>query len=1136
MKNFCLKKIIIFGFSLFFFLSAAAQNLSAENMDFLRDEIKETQRHLAAIEGDHVRAKYFLEQYPIIVDEIANTAKEVRLLKEKMNTTLHNNLVKSTIALGIETAGKIGLVIGFYQKSFKIILMSCAVEYYSDKKQKEYSSEFEKAVKPLSDQAAKMMPEIAEINDIVSMDIDEVKEEALLQGDKLGDTGALYRKFTMILQGIEDAEDKMIAIRRTLDQANHTVESIFPALDSEVLRLTDRIKELQERLNKAEEEKARRKEEEIENQVDSRAQVNYSPVPIRVSNADEAEALKKQLLAQLSEVISRYYSQCAELDKSAGDITILQFDVPPEPGAPYTDKDIEMMDPVSLKREPENWKRVAELYEKYSKQLNKVMEEYKELENSFKGEIAPILGALAGLGVSTKGPQPLLEKMAAVGIKYPGYQKFYSEGAENIMDNIKRMKDEFGRKKDMAINAGSKFETNSQGALNALRESQVIRKQVIEEARSAGMELNNDRYSSGDALAKLQKKIKEMFVSGQEADDVAVVLREERDKFIELYKRSARSASLERLAEKLKAQAYSISSKDPGMGYMAKFSDNLPDEGVVNTIQKVNRERNELLEWSGNGNVWLNNFIVKASYSTAKLIDEMIQVIPVIKKANEDLRSAYSKGDHEDAYSSYKEIMSRFDEDAQLFHKMLDNSVRGTGGNYGFRYFISSRTKKVMEDAEERFRKKQLAEQELIQAELKEKAEKEQKEINDEYQRSLGYHLGAPSINGVTLPGNSGEVLLMKNDLKNGQFEINTGLNNLFEVKNILVSENGSNWEKVPIEHAIKFYINPADGTRYSPKIKLEMLNQEDKFLDVLGRGQTILFKNVDRNSLVVDTVMKTADAYEKKNLNDFMKYISREFSGNKSSLEEGVRYDFEMFNNIRLKIFINKIEVRNALYIADIRWDKTQSSLTERKEQKTGGNTIFTMVMEDGVLKIKNMRGNLLYATLSPEIAESSGLNSKVVDAIREARNTRKPTQPGSESEGAEISTDNSRPRTGTARLTVNIRQTVGFDLSSGTQTNGGGSDFVVEFVKMFFIMGNAKIQDVTGRYTYDSLDTAPDIVDEDSVIGQNGSVFLVLTNEGYYAKLRVETAQETEIGKTSVVAFTYAVQTDGSRNLKTN
>jgi hypothetical protein len=268
-----------------------------------------------------------------------------------------------------------------------------------------------------------------------------------------------------------------------------------------------------------------------------------------------------------------------------------------------------------------------------------------------------------------------------------------------------------------------------------------------------------------------------------------------------------------------------------------------------------------------------------------------------------------------------------------------------------------------------------------------------------------------------------------------------------------------------------------------------------------------------------------------------FLDQISQEFLGNKTYMEEGVRFDFDMFTDIRLKIFINRIEKRAGMFVAETKWDKTQMVRKTGQQQRTSGQTVMMFVLEDGRMKIKNLRGNLIYATLSPEIAEASGLNQTVVEEIRVARDDRNPIQPGAgqTEESGGLNPVSSSINTRSLTVVINSGFTEGVDLSSGTQVGSGAGDFDLEFVEMFFPSGSTKIENVTGTYTYGSLVTAPDVVDGGGQPGPTGTLFLMQTNEGYFAKVYVVSAVENVPGAQSTVTIQFAVQTDGSRNLKT-
>ena len=143
----------------------------------------------------------------------------------------------------------------------------------------------------------------------------------------------------------------------------------------------------------------------------------------------------------------------------------------------------------------------------------------------------------------------------------------------------------------------------------------------------------------------------------------------------------------------------------------------------------------------------------------------------------------------------------------------------------------------------------------------------------------------------------------------------------------------------------------------------------------------SVSVQDVDFYRMVTDALLALSNAYERQDIGAFSRLISRDFLGNKTFLEEGVRFDFDMFTDMQLKIYINRIENNSGLYIADTRWDKSQLPRKTGQTQKTSGRTTIAFVMEDNVLKIHNLRGDLLYATLSVEIAGSSGLSQTIID-----------------------------------------------------------------------------------------------------------------------------------------------------------
>jgi hypothetical protein len=181
--------------------------------------------------------------------------------------------------------------------------------------------------------------------------------------------------------------------------------------------------------------------------------------------------------------------------------------------------------------------------------------------------------------------------------------------------------------------------------------------------------------------------------------------------------------------------------------------------------------------------------------------------------------------------------------------------------------------------------------------------------------------------------------------------------------------------------------------------------------------------------------------------------------------------------------------------------------------------------------MKIKNLRGNLIYATLSPEIAQASGLKQSVVDDIRTARDDRNPTQPGA----GEIEDDggvaggggNVRIYTGAF---VPINQAWIFSSETGVAFNGD-----IEYVpgESLGVDMSAGIKSM-GAVAFDSITEAPlDGYLEFSDITLN-NVYVVRTTDNHYVKMKITAHTPGEPGGS--ITFDYAYQqTVGVRDLST-
>ena len=354
-------------------------------------------------------------------------------------------------------------------------------------------------------------------------------------------------------------------------------------------------------------------------------------------------------------------------------------------------------------------------------------------------------------------------------------------------------------------------------------------------------------------------------------------------------------------------------------------------------------------------------------------------------------------------------------------------------------------------------------------------------------------------------------------------------------IQTLLVSvDGGMVWHEIPVSTNIRYDFTPIPNKVYRPMVRIKTVDITEVQIELFPNINGIIYKDIDYDSLVTDTIKRIADAYEGKNVGLFSDHVSRDFLGNKTFLIEGIRFDFDMFNDIRLVIFINRIEQRGSLFAVDTKWNKTQVPRSTGLQQRTSGNTTFVLVMEDGKMKIQNLKGNLIYATLSPEIAESSGLPQSTIEEIREANNTRTPVQPGA-GETEETGGVSLALQTSNGSITSRPAAVHGFDFSSGSEVLQNVGDFNYVLTNRFNAVGAAQIQDVTGTSSFRSLNEAPSGGYAAFVANMAvGDTFVFITQEGFYGKMEVSTLTIVP-GVNDIITFKYAVQTDGSRNIST-
>ncbi len=445
----------------------------------------------------------------------------------------------------------------------------------------------------------------------------------------------------------------------------------------------------------------------------------------------------------------------------------------------------------------------------------------------------------------------------------------------------------------------------------------------------------------------------------------------------------------------------------------------------------------------------------------------------------------------------------------------------------------------------------------IAEEEGRKKFEEEQEKMFARQQPldSNGYWIIDPRLNSKPYQAGASRVVLMNDDLRSGRLYLTGRINTLENVEKVLLSvDERRTWEELPLAPTIAFYITPRPNTNYKPYVQLIRSPGFDPIYLSLSNDTEIVFSNQSYSDRIVKAMKLIAESYERQNLALFSNLIADDYIGGRVALEEGVRFDFEMFTNIQLKLYVSRItEAGRGKFVVTTKWDKKQTPRTTGVQQKSSGDTIITLVEQEGALKIQNLRGDLLYATLSPDVAAASGLSQAVVEDVRVARDDRNPIQPGagtSESGGSASSVEGSILTTNTVNKTFAAGQCYDFDNNvwAPAPVPGPGAVYPVGADICFegamapvTNVHTAVSQDMSGTNTFANLSTAPDAGYAAIFAGVPGDIIgrvhAFKSTASKYGKFEITSAIDVHgDGSESIISFKYAIQTDGSKNIATH
>jgi len=426
--------------------------------------------------------------------------------------------------------------------------------------------------------------------------------------------------------------------------------------------------------------------------------------------------------------------------------------------------------------------------------------------------------------------------------------------------------------------------------------------------------------------------------------------------------------------------------------------------------------------------------------------------------------------------------------------------------------------------------------------EMKWKDEKEEVKSEADYapieHKIVQIKIGRRNIaDGINKP-----LIVSKEDLSNGRLNIAFRITNAKDLKELRYSfDRGKTWKQKKADAVVNLSFSPKEGKKYYLDLILKDKHGREESISVLPYG--LVYHKKGLKDAVIQALSDISEAYEREDLVAFSRLVSNRFVGGRQFLINGVRLDFDLFSNIQLKFFVRQIYERNDSVIVKAHWDRKHTVKKTGRQQRTSGDTTLYFIQEGAFLRLFNMRGNLIFATLSPQIASASGLPQSVVDRIRTAQRQRNPVQPGAGAvlEDGGVQEDTSISDSGTSAPLAVKQDTITFPISGpypyvdftsdalGTATG----DFVIEINIMMDDTFLAQIQKISTSFS--ALTEAPSSgYSYSSGIIHTGDVFVFITKEGYYGKCQV--VSFVDDGTNITITLKWAVQTDGSRNITTS
>ncbi len=320
--------------------------------------------------------------------------------------------------------------------------------------------------------------------------------------------------------------------------------------------------------------------------------------------------------------------------------------------------------------------------------------------------------------------------------------------------------------------------------------------------------------------------------------------------------------------------------------------------------------------------------------------------------------------------------------------------------------------------------------------------------------------------------------------------------------------DGGKTWVDVKVKEGNFLYkFTPTIGSNYDFQIYA---------IDTTGRKSDphdYEFKIYVRPEISKDAVRqafeKMLQAYMRENLNGFMRYVSDNFEGDISVLEDALEKDFRYFDNIRIYVSISRITKRGKYYDVCFRYNRRVTSTKTGSVLKDNSTSCASFELKDNQIKLVKLMAPLIFGVSEPaDVATAVNQEAVGTQVLRvdQEGNVEK-TKQGEKVETAE--TPKAPEEISYESECVDPSKQEGYDFDNKSKVVGWGvpgMDILFQGNIIFFFgsaphgiikMPQADLDDIgscpTTGYQGEALNIMP------------GDIYCVWTNGGTYVKMKV-------------------------------